>query len=481
VTIAFDAEPTAPLADASSRFRADIIAAMAGFIAFCLLILTKRTALLEPDDSAYRASIIALRHGEILLTNAQYAVLSHLTSVQQWHHMASGYWISEKNPGYPFLAVLFYMAGLLRFAPLFYGAVGATGLFWGANKWLGRPAGALAVGLYLTSGAALTFAWRVTMPSFTDASLIAGGAGWLLWALLSTNERRRRRWIGLLGFACLELAVFIRYTNVLELVAAILVVVAAARPAALNRKLLLTWGASVVVSAAGIALFNSWAYGSPTATGYSAGEITFSLSALWPNVKGMPKEWTTSMPLWILAMIAVVAVIVQYIRRSDRTTRRDLFVVAGLGLGWLGLWLLYLNYTWTATMLGGGHGGPGVGGGATVQVIRFYLPALGLVALIATWVLRKLPRLAALPILAALAVSAVLSFHSMAGASGPGDGGFRGGGQPPAGVTGRPPVDAGQHGPQGDDRFPDHNGDPGGPPPGDHRGPDFGPGDPGTH
>ena len=170
--------------------RSDIQWSLAGFALFCLVVLVRATAMLEPDDFAYRASLVALSHGQILLTNAQYVALQHDLGgqgVMQWHHMASGLWISEKNPGYPFIAILFYALGLLRITPLVFGAIACVGLFIGATKWLGRPAGAFAVWLYLASGAALTFAWRATMPSFTDASLIAGGASLLLWTLLSSD------------------------------------------------------------------------------------------------------------------------------------------------------------------------------------------------------------------------------------------------------------------------------------------------------
>ena len=34
--------------------------------------------------------------------------------IAQWMHTASGTWISEKNPGYPFLAAPFQAVGLLQ-------------------------------------------------------------------------------------------------------------------------------------------------------------------------------------------------------------------------------------------------------------------------------------------------------------------------------------------------------------------------------
>ena len=195
--------------------------AIVAFLAFAIVVLIKAARLLEPDDFAYHASIAALRSGHVWLSNAQYLALAHQlggSGILQWHHLASGAWISEKNPGYPFFAVVFSLLGSLRLAPLFYGAVGCAGLFLGARAWLGRWAGATAVWLFCFSGAALTFAWRATMPSFTDASLIAGGFGLLIWVALSTRVVARRRLVvGLAAFIALDGAVFIRYTNVYRL------------------------------------------------------------------------------------------------------------------------------------------------------------------------------------------------------------------------------------------------------------------------
>jgi hypothetical protein len=56
----------------------------------------------------------------------------------QWVHLASGRWSSEKDPGYPFLATPFQALGLIRLAPLFFGAIACAGLFAGGRSWLGR-------------------------------------------------------------------------------------------------------------------------------------------------------------------------------------------------------------------------------------------------------------------------------------------------------------------------------------------------------
>jgi len=434
-----------PISSARWRPSAPALLALGGFALFVVLVLTRATALLEPDDYAYRASIVALSHGHIVLTNAQYNALNRQLAssggqgILQWHHLTSGKWISEKNPGYPFFAVLFYLLGLLRVTPLFYGALACAGLYAGAKAWAGRWAGTYAVWLFCFSGAAITFAWRDTMPSFTDASLIAAGFGTLLWSMLSHDASGRRRLVvGLLGFLALEGAVFIRYTNVIELLVAIAGVLAFARAARLPWRTVGIWLSTAVIFALGVLAFDQWAYGKATSTGYSPGEITFSLSALWPNLKGMPKELTTSMPFWILAGAACIVIAIRFLvarngaTRSDDervAVRRDATVGLVLALGWLSLWFLYLAYTWTVSQVGGGHSGGPAGAGLTVHVIRFYLPALGLIALLGAWLLARLGRFLPWVIAAGLVLAAVLSFHSMAssGSLGAGpNGGFPG-------------------------------------------------------
>ncbi len=148
----------------------------------------------------------------------------------QWVELADGRYISEKDPGYPFLAAPFQALGIIRWAPLFYGALACLGLFIGARRWLGRFGGLAAVGLYCSSGAALVFAWRDYMPTFTDASLIAAGSGTLLWAVLATEaSSRRRTWAGLAGFVALEIATFVRYTDIVILGCAVVAVIVAWR------------------------------------------------------------------------------------------------------------------------------------------------------------------------------------------------------------------------------------------------------------
>jgi hypothetical protein len=122
-------------------------------------VLGRRSYLLEPDDLVYRASIVVLTQGHLTLTNSQYVALAQQLarstsgvpgfgnqSILQWVHLANGNWVSEKNPGYPFLAAPFQALGMLRLAPLFFGGLACLGHYLGARRWLGRWGGTWAVG-----------------------------------------------------------------------------------------------------------------------------------------------------------------------------------------------------------------------------------------------------------------------------------------------------------------------------------------------
>jgi hypothetical protein len=437
VTTATNPNPATTSAPVATRLplpSLEVVVAVIAFVGLCAAVLTRATQLLEPDDYAYRASIVALTQGHIALTQAQYTVLAEkLGGIMQWVQLGDGRWISEKNPGYPFLAAPFQMLGILRVAPLFYGALGCLGLYAGGRRWLGRWGGTWAVLLFCASGAALVFAWRATMPTFTHTSLVAAGTGGLVWAtMLATDvSSRRRTLVGLLAFLALEAAVAVRYTNVLVLLVAVLAVVGGRRAARLPLRSLAWWLGSVGLLAALLATFDLRYYGGAIKTGYASGEITFSLSALGPNLRQMPYHLVRSMPLLILAAASTVWIAarvawnlhssVDPLRR--RATRRDAVVAAALVACWAAIFGLYLTYTWTV--------GQAERHGITVHVVRFYLPALGAVALLGAWLLARIPRPATLVTVAVIAGVAVATYPSIAtGGGGPGG---------PGGPVGGPP------------------------------------------
>ena len=403
--------------------------ALAAFAVLCAVVLSAAPQAAEPDDGAYRASIVAMTEGHFLtLSTAQAETLAGklgdnpAAPPNQWVQLSDGRWISEKDPGYPFLAAPFEKLGIIRLAPLFYGLLACLGLFVGARRWLGRFGGLAAVGLYCSSGAALAFAWRDYMPTFTDASLIAAGTGAVLWAVLATEaSSRRRSWAGLAGFAALELATFVRYTNIAILCCAGLAVIAGWRLRKLGLPLatLCSWLASVVVFGAGVALFDDLVYGGPLTTGYRPGEVTFALGAIEPNLRLMPAHLLRAMPMLVLGLIALAWIIVRWLilrRRGGEVgaaARRDLWVGISLAASWLAIWGLYSAYTWTTDPTS-----------VTVQVVRFYVPAIGAIALLGAWLVTRIPGrawvrgLTSAAVIAALFGVGVWSFYAMYAAFG---------------------------------------------------------------
>jgi hypothetical protein len=407
--------------------------AVAAFAVLCVLVLRASPYLPEPDDYAYRASIVAMTDGHLFtLSEAQaHALADQLAPVLggsrlgpgpgggpvQWVQLAGGRWISEKDPGYPYLAVAFQAPGLIRLAPLLYAALACLGLYAGGRRWLGGFGGAAAVGLYCSSGAAILFAWRDYLPTFTEASLIAAGTGALLWVVLAAGASAgRRTWAGLAGFVALEAATFSRYTNIVVLGCAVIAVLVAWRLRAgrLPGGAVAWWLASVCVSGAGVAIFDTLAYGGPLRSGYRPGEITFSLGALGPNLRYMPAHLIQAMPVLVLGLSALTGIAATWLRHRRAGSRRaaaagrDLAAALPLAACWAAVWVLYATYTWTAA--------PGL---STLQAVRFYVPALGAISLLGAWLLVRVPRRQPLVAVTTLAVVTALfglggwAFHDM--------------------------------------------------------------------
>lgn len=428
--------PTADVARPGARTLWDVAEAClaaAAFAVLCVLVLRASPYPPEPDDNAYRASIVAMTDGHFFtLTGAQAHALAVQLAPQvghirlgpgpgggpiQWVQLPGGRWISEKDPGYPYLAVAFQALGLIRLTPLFYGALACLGLYFGGRRWLGRFGGAAAVGLYCSSGAAILFAWRDYMPTFTEASLIAAGTGALLWVVLAAGaSTRRRTWVGLAAFVALEAATFSRYTNIVVLGCAVIAVLVAwrLRAARLPGRAVAWWLASVCVFGTGAAIFNTLIYGGPLRSGYRPGEITFSLSAIGPNLRYMPAHLIQAMPMLVLGLAALAGIAVAWLRgrraggQQAALARRDLAIAVALAASWAGVWALYATYTWTAA--------PGL---STLQAARFYVPALGAISLLGAWLLVRVPRRQPLAAITTLTVVAALfglggwAFHDM--------------------------------------------------------------------
>src|SRR5216110_3504910 len=102
---------------------AEAVLAVAAFAALCVAVLSVAPQSAEPDDGAYRASIVAMTEGHFLtLSTAQAEALARklgdnpAAPPNQWVEVTDGRWISEKDPGYPFLAAPFQALGVIRWA-----------------------------------------------------------------------------------------------------------------------------------------------------------------------------------------------------------------------------------------------------------------------------------------------------------------------------------------------------------------------------
>jgi hypothetical protein len=160
-------------------------------------------------------------------------------------------------------------------------------------------------------------------------------------------------------------------------------------------------------------------YGSPLTTGYPPGEVVFAGSAIGPNLRIMPAHLMYAMPMLVLGLIALAWIIARWLvlRRAGgavgTAANRDFCVALALAASWFAIWGLYSAYTWTTDPTS-----------VTVQVVRFYLPAIGAISLLGAWLVTRVPGRAWLAglistaVIAALFAVGVWAFHAMYAAYG---------------------------------------------------------------
>jgi len=363
--------------------------ALASIALVCALALVPGYKLRQPDPYAYRASVAALLDGRVVLDAARYRQLAAELSktadgwnsgigIVQWTQTPAGAWVSEKNPGYPFLVAPLAAVGLTRLAPILFFLIGCAGLWLAGSRWLGAWGGAFAVALFCSSGALVTMLHEAYMPSATEASLLAG------------------------------VAVTVRYTAVVVL--GVLVVTAglwvARRASPIRARRLALWAGAGALGPA-LALVYDWlVFGAPLRTGYARG-VTFSAGATLRNLRTMPLPLLIGMPVAALAAVGVAWALVVARRAAAPARGRDLAVVGCLVGWWLAVWFTYLAYDWTTVVR------PSMSFPLTS---RFYLPALGALALLGALPLARAPRRVWAPLVAALlVVGAAASIYSVSG------------------------------------------------------------------
>jgi hypothetical protein len=125
------------------------------------------------------------------------------------------------------------------------------------------------------------------------------------------------------------------------------------------------------------------------------------------------------MPMLVLGLIALAWIVVRWLvlrragERAGAAARRDLWVGLTLAASWFVIWGLYSMYTWTTDPTS-----------VTVQVVRFYLPAIGAISLLGAWLVTRIPCRASLAGLTSAAVITAMfglgvwAFHAMYAAFG---------------------------------------------------------------
>jgi hypothetical protein len=179
------------------------------------------------------------------------------------------------------------------------------------------------------------------------------------------------------------------------------------------------WLASVAVFGATVAIFDDLVYGGPLTTGYGSGEIAFDLGAIVPNLRSVPAQLIEGMPMLVLGLVALawIGMRAHATRRTSgpaaEVARRDLWIGLALALSWFAVWGLYSAYTWTTDPTN-----------VTVQVVRFYVPAIGAISLLGAWLVTRirgpawLAGLTAAAVITAMFGLGVSSFYAMYAAFG---------------------------------------------------------------
>ena len=372
-------------------------AAALGYLFTCIVVLAAPAKLPEPDDWSYRAQLEALRMGHVTLDATQFSAVELAMRRQggaanQWVRLPGGRYLSEKNPGYCFLAAPFFLLGLIRLAPLAFLALGCAAL-WLAGRRLSNELGACAaVLLFLASPAVLVMAARPYMPTAAELSLVAAGLGFYAYCALAKEEpMRRRAWLGALAFALAGTAVPVRFTSALGLVLLAAHACLFMRANAVPARVLLLWACAAALPLALLAVYNVVVFGAPLAHAYAYSHrmIAFTIAALADNLKlGPAREWW-AMPALPLAVIATGA----YGWLRPAGTRFALLFAAVLA----SYWVAWAMYGWTS-MAYRAH---------VMVTIRPLLPAVGAVALLGGPLLSRRWPLAALALVAVCA----FSFH----------------------------------------------------------------------
>jgi hypothetical protein len=132
----------------------------------------------------------------------------------------------------------------------------------------------------------------------------------------------------------------------------------------------------------------------------------FCLDAIGVNLHSVPADLLEAMPMLVFGLVALAWIIVRWVlvRRvggeAAASARRDLLVGLALATSWFAAWGLYSAYAWTTDPTS-----------VTVQVVRFYVPAIGAISMLGAWLVTRIPGRSWLAgLTAAAAITAMFGF-----------------------------------------------------------------------
>ncbi len=258
--------------------------AAAAFAALVTVVLSVAPQLgVEPDDGAYRASIVAITEGDFLTLSATQAEALARTlgdnpaaPPNQWVELPGGRVISEKDPGYPFLAAPFQALGIIRWAPLFLRRRAGLALWpleqnaWRLARAFRRCGGGGPV-LLVRGGAAVRLArlHADVHGRVADRGRIGNPAVGIASDRSQLPAAYLGRARGVRGDR--DRDVYPNSTSTYVILGCAVVAVTVTwwlRAANLTRRTLYWWLTSVAVFGIGTGVFNDLVYGSPLSSGY---------------------------------------------------------------------------------------------------------------------------------------------------------------------------------------------------------------------
>ncbi|HSW57211.1 MAG TPA: hypothetical protein VLH15_02290 [Dehalococcoidales bacterium] len=417
----------------------------AGFVVAVILALAMPVRMIGASPWAYYYGVQNFARGELVIDdkthNQQVREARQKGGVLiQYLKIGPNQWALEKAPGYTLLQVPFHWLGIPRWANIILALGMVIVTFILMKRWQDEKTACISCLLLLFTPVTLIMMNNAYFDSLAALSFLVMGGGLYIYYHLKPAHLRAKKagWLLFLVFLFIGWAVVTRYTNIT--VAAVFVLhYIISRAVYIRKKQAVGLGTEVTAVALGVALplsalliYNLVVFGSPFKYGYQysmfpikfafqyLGQFTsegqsLPLHLLVNNLKSAPLPLLRGFPVLIIGLPAAAVVLYLKLKTNGSAGRwSDLKNVMPWGIlivlaGWfVGVFLLYLTYEFTAQYLGKGE--------SYIRFARFYLPGIFPVVVLAALVTAKLPFRIIIPLLAALIIAgSIIHTHYVQG------------------------------------------------------------------